>query len=186
VWRSPICWWQRSSSRSAAAPRWRRRSRWSRKWYQPNSCASNVVTVAGQGRPHHAGFAEALAEQILQKSASDRMLEMAFVCGHLVNLALRDTSLRSSNSDAIGGQADMRAADFTSRAGMGSLCTGDRGARKNTSTRMNRSRPRDRRTRDRLLRAHDSDGTVCVARNPPAHRPRYGFAPKQGELDPQP
>jgi hypothetical protein len=48
---------------------------------------------------------------------------------------------------------------------------------KNTSTRMNRSRPRDRRTRDRLLRAHDSDGTVCVARNPPAHHPRYGFAP---------
>ena len=42
---------------------------------------------------------------------------------------------------------------------------------KNTSTRMNRSRPRDRRTRDRLLRAHDSDGTVCVVRNPPAHHP---------------
>jgi hypothetical protein len=57
---------------------------------------------------------------------------------------------------------------------------------KNTSARMNRSRPRDRRTRDRLLRAHDSDGTVCVARNPPAHHPRYGFAPKQGELGPQP
>src|ERR1700756_2513891 len=42
---------------------------------------------------------------------------------------------------------------------------------KKKNARKNRRPPRDRRTRDRLLRAHDSDGTVCVARTPPAHRP---------------
>jgi hypothetical protein len=50
----------------------------------------------------------------------------------------------------------MRAADFTSRAAMASLCTGDRGARK----------WRLRATCSRRARRGDSDGASC-AKPPP-------------------